>query len=742
MRRLSLVLTLSTLALLLAPAPAGAETAAPAHAPIGGITRPISSTGAPVAVQGPDGPLPPVSPMSDETHEGKSSATCTICGPMNYYGGSVMHSAKVYTIFWGPDCGSSPCFPANYRSTINQFFQDMAADSGGTDNVYSVATQYYKSAPGAINYSVSYGGTYQDTSAPSGSCSTYSVTSMGVTTSTCLYGSEIETKIDAVISSQNWASDGNTIFFFFTPQHVGSQFGSPASPGSGKAYSDYCGYHSVTTGGHIFANQPYAAEHGTGSSFTLCEALYQSTTPIRPNNNAADGTLNVVAHELMEAVTDSFWDTSNGTYAWTDSHKGTGEIGDKCNFLFGKSASSATDYNQTIHNNHYWLQEMYSNLGAACASSLKVASAKTIAVTGTGFATSGVTADVGTATGISPATTKTTSLKLTGVQGPLTGSSQVDITVNSGGLSSTLVGGYSWGPKVTSAKLSKGVITIAGSGFSGNVTVDLTDSLTQGATHSFTGLTPTTTTATSLKVTAPTTPTTGSSEYDVTVHSGGYTSTLYSLSPAKGQTAFFFGPHATSAKASKGVITIGGMGFNTSSVTVDMYTAGTANAGGSPVFSNIAATGTPTATSIKIAEPTAPTTGTSEYDIVVHSSGLTTTLLGGSSSTAFAFGPHVVSAKASKGLVTITGSGFATDTTKIQVYLKESGNTSNAIGPLTPTKASATSITITEPTAPTSGASEYDIDIKSNGLESYLFSQAPKNGQTGFAFGAHVTAAK
>jgi hypothetical protein len=34
-------------------------------------------------------------------------------------------------------------FDASYETVLNQYFTDVAASSGGSDNVYSAATQYY-----------------------------------------------------------------------------------------------------------------------------------------------------------------------------------------------------------------------------------------------------------------------------------------------------------------------------------------------------------------------------------------------------------------------------------------------------------------------------------------------------------------------------------------------------------------------------------------------------------------------
>ena len=41
-------------------------------------------------------------------------------------------------------------FDPSYQTVINQYFTDVALDSGGSNNVYSVATQYFDN-PGAVH---------------------------------------------------------------------------------------------------------------------------------------------------------------------------------------------------------------------------------------------------------------------------------------------------------------------------------------------------------------------------------------------------------------------------------------------------------------------------------------------------------------------------------------------------------------------------------------------------------------
>src|SRR5207249_5469393 len=87
-------------------------------------------------------------------------------GDLINHGGPVMTTNKTYSIFWKP---SGQTFSANYVSTINQYFQDVAHDSGMSTNVYASDTQY-----SSIQYSSTFGGTATDTAAfPANGCTPY-----------------------------------------------------------------------------------------------------------------------------------------------------------------------------------------------------------------------------------------------------------------------------------------------------------------------------------------------------------------------------------------------------------------------------------------------------------------------------------------------------------------------------------------------------------------------------------------
>lgn len=259
-------------------------------------------------------------------------------GALRYHNGPVMHTNRVYSIYWVP---SGYTMAAGYTSLLDRYFADVAADSGKTTNVYYTATQYYDGG-GHVAYSSSYGGSVTvNDPLPASGCTDSATT-------VCLSDAQIQNEIKSVISRQGWAAGPNTLFFLFTARGVGSCFDS-----SSCAFTQYCAYHSWSGSGSgviLYANQPYVG--GTSG----CDAGNH------PNGNDADATINVVSHEHNEAITDE-----QGN-AWYDILGY--ENGDKCAWSWGAlSGPSGAQYNQTINGNHYILQLEYSNAQRGCVQS-------------------------------------------------------------------------------------------------------------------------------------------------------------------------------------------------------------------------------------------------------------------------------------------------------------------------------------------------------------------------------------
>ena len=274
-----------------------------------------------------------VVPVHGQANKGALSG-----GSLSYHNGPVMHTNAVYAIYWVP---AGLTVSSGYQSVLDGFFQNVAADSGKTSNVYYSDTQYYdNTAAGKIQYSSTFKGFVVDTNPfpPNGCTDSY--------TSVCLTDAQLQTEINNVIAANGWPRGTGSMFFLFTPKNVGSCYGSAC------AFSYFCAYHSSFGSGSsatLYANMPYAAwvpsACGSGQS---------------PNGDDADSTINVASHEHNEAITDPLGS------AWYD-RRGY-ENGDKCAWNFGSSLGSTNygKYNQAIGTGFYYLQQEWSNKSSGC----------------------------------------------------------------------------------------------------------------------------------------------------------------------------------------------------------------------------------------------------------------------------------------------------------------------------------------------------------------------------------------
>jgi hypothetical protein len=255
---------------------------------------------------------------------------------LSYHGGKVLRTNRTVAIYWLPNGWT---MGPGYQGTITQYFQDVAAASGATSNVYGVETQYYD-ATGSISYSSAFGGAVPDQQPYPASGCTDNVSQ----TTNCLSDAQIRAELQRLYTAGSLgAANANTTYFVFTAKNVGSCYS-----GGSCAFSTYCAYHgNLSLGGTTvqYANQPYA-----DTVAAACDAGY------RPNGNDADATINVASHEHRESINDPL-----GT-AWYDRQGYEGS--DKCAWDFGTVTGG---YNQTINGHHYILQQEWSNTSSGCA---------------------------------------------------------------------------------------------------------------------------------------------------------------------------------------------------------------------------------------------------------------------------------------------------------------------------------------------------------------------------------------
>ncbi|MBO0824061.1 MAG: hypothetical protein J2P27_09405 [Actinobacteria bacterium] len=291
--------------------------------------------------------------------------------PLLYHGGPVMSTATTGTlvitpIFWNP--AGHPMDPG-YVSLITQYLGDVAAASGGTDNVFSTATEY-SGTNGTIRYQVQLGTPVNDTGAlPKSSCRLTRVDKTGIYVdgsgyNLCIDDAQVTAETNRVVNAGNLPRDLAHIYVLYLPKHVESCFFA-GSVGTTKnactinhePSAAYCAYHSEFGGNTVYANMPFPI-YTSPVGFT-CGSDAQSAglgAVQTPNGNPdADTEVSPSSHEVMEAITDP--DTSTG---WYDSSGF--ENGDECAYVFGSvSGPSGQFYNQTINGHHYLTQEEFSN---------------------------------------------------------------------------------------------------------------------------------------------------------------------------------------------------------------------------------------------------------------------------------------------------------------------------------------------------------------------------------------------
>ena len=268
---------------------------------------------------------------------------------VDYHGGAVMDAnVTVHTVFWAP---SGYAFNAGYEALVKQFFTDAAAASGATNNVFSVLRQYGQqtgtatAAPGS--YSIAYDATGDaiddaDPYPTSGDCSSPD----GVPT--CVTDGQVQAEVEA-IAPANERGLGN-IWFVLLPPNVDECI-TVGSCGT----NSFAGYH-----------EEMDRADGVTIYGVIIDPLVEFVEPPGgdPEGNPdAEATIDTVAHETVEAITDP-----EGT-GWMDPDGF--EVADKCEIgpQIGTPLGYAADgspYDQLIGGHEYLIQEMWSNDDGGC----------------------------------------------------------------------------------------------------------------------------------------------------------------------------------------------------------------------------------------------------------------------------------------------------------------------------------------------------------------------------------------
>ena len=169
----------------------------------------------------------------------------------------------------------------------------------------------------------------------------------------------IQSIVAAVIGT-NGLTDPSALYFVLTAPTISvSGFGT-----------QFCGWHNTTSSGSVLATQFgfIGAPAGFGSG---CDASVQRSAGIN-GNFAADAMASVIAHELIETITDptgfSWWDSVSPQ---GNGNTGGFENSDMCNFRFGATHSlGGANYNVVLNGDKYLLQQQWINDTSAGANHL------------------------------------------------------------------------------------------------------------------------------------------------------------------------------------------------------------------------------------------------------------------------------------------------------------------------------------------------------------------------------------
>jgi len=220
-----------------------------------------------------------------------------------------------------------------YEMLITRFLSDT-----GSTSYYNILNQYSDNANGTPLDNSTLGGSYLDnTPYPASGNKTDP-----------LFDRDIQAEVTRASSANSWVRGPNSVFFVFTGNGIQSCFAPPLISAACTFTSNgYCAYHYFFPQDSkpiIYANIP-----------DVCPL----PSPLNgPNNDPiGDVAVNLVSHELFEAVSDPQLD------AW--SSMGTNlEIGDICSWRFGYPDPDGS--NILLHGNKYLVQQEWSNVDNSC----------------------------------------------------------------------------------------------------------------------------------------------------------------------------------------------------------------------------------------------------------------------------------------------------------------------------------------------------------------------------------------
>ncbi len=300
-------------------------------------------------------------PVTGERRSASPDVATGALTPVNYHGGAVMTGGvTVHTIFWAPAGFSFQGSPApgipTYQGLIEQYFTDVAHDSGSTANVFSVLPQFAQGTrvgqvtPG--DYSITYNpavDAVDDTRAYP--VSVNQCASPNNATGACITDAQVQAEVDRIVQSTRGTPRGlHNLWYVFLPPDVDECITTQAC-----GTNAFGGYHSAFD----------LREHGVTIYAVTTDPLIESAAAPGQDPQGypdAEAAADTAAHETGEAITDP---TGAG---YLDANGF--EVGDKCEQGPQRGTplgfANGSPYNQVVNGHAYLTQEMWSNDDHGC----------------------------------------------------------------------------------------------------------------------------------------------------------------------------------------------------------------------------------------------------------------------------------------------------------------------------------------------------------------------------------------
>jgi hypothetical protein len=277
--------------------------------------------------------------------------------PVLYHGGTVMRNVTIHTIFWAPAGyrfdGSPGAGVLGYAPLIQQFFADVAHDSGSTGNVFSLLNQFgdhagdgsyqvhYDPAVDSVTDTDPYPAAVRQCPSPSG-------------VATCVTDLQVQHEVDKLIGAGHPAARGLTnVWFVLLPPDVDECI-TIGTCGT----SAFAGYHSA-----------FSLGHGLTVYSAIPDPQIEFTPPPGSDpqgNPEAEEAIDTLAHEAVEAITDPVgtgWMDPNG-FETADKCENGPQQGTPLGY-----AGDGSPYNQLINGHPYLIQDVWSNARSGCVQS-------------------------------------------------------------------------------------------------------------------------------------------------------------------------------------------------------------------------------------------------------------------------------------------------------------------------------------------------------------------------------------